>query len=217
MMKSHAILFMQHFNQTDQSPSINWDISRYNLVIIDDVSMISEGIFNHILKTLNSLVFWPVLLLSGDAAQQQPFTRANGRIMQLTSPLDNRQFIATTYHYNLQGQHRVGDERYLQFLDHIRHWIPQQSLLDDLQAGHVITEEEQVTDDNIMEAYRMHPNTTVLTFTRRASNHINDLMTARLFQDVTPLATAQLDNDLPPTNIYTGMGIVITQNSDYSK
>ena len=134
--------------------------------------------------------------------------------MQLTSPLDNRQFIATTYHYNLQGQHRVGDERYLQFLDHIRHWIPQQSLLDDLQAGHVIAEEEQVTDDNIMEAYRMHPNTTVLTFTRQASNHINDLMTARLFHDVTPLATAQLNNDLPPTNIYTGMRMVITQNRD---
>ena len=74
-----------------------------------------------------------------------------------------------------------------------------------------------MTDDHIMEAYRMHTDTTVLPFTRRAANHINDLMTARLFHDVTPLATAQLDNDLPPTNIYTGMGIVITQNSDYSK
>ena len=39
-------------------------------------------------------------------------------------------------------------------------------------------------------------------------------MTARLFHDVTPLATAQLNNDLPPTNIYTGMRMVITQNRD---
>ena len=128
--------------------------------------MIFEPIFNHILKTLNSLVFRPVLLLSRDAVQQQPFTRANGRIMQLTSPLDNRQFIATTYHYNLQGQHRVGDECYLQFLDHIRHWIPQQSLLDNLQDGHIITQEGEVTDEHIMEVYRMHPDTTILTFTR---------------------------------------------------
>ena len=30
--------------QSDQSPSINWDISRYDLFIIDEVSMISEGI-----------------------------------------------------------------------------------------------------------------------------------------------------------------------------
>ena len=113
---------------------------------------------------------------------------------------------------NLQGQHRVGDERYLQFLDHIRHWIPQHSL-SDLQDGHLITEEGEVTDDHIMEAYRMHTDTTVLPFTRRAANHINDLMTARLFH-VAPLVTAQLDNDLPPTNIYAGMRIVITQNRD---
>ena len=75
--------------ESDQSPSINWDISCYDLVIIDKVSMISEPIFNHILKTFNYLVFRPVLLLPGDPAQQQPFTCANGRIMQLTSPLDN--------------------------------------------------------------------------------------------------------------------------------
>ena len=70
-----------------------------------------------------------------------------------------------------------------------------------------------MTDDHIMEAYRMHTDTTVLPFTRRAANHINDLMTARLFH-VAPLVTAQLDNDLPPTNIYAGMRIVITQNRD---
>ena len=80
--------------------------------------------------------------------QQQPLY-----LCQLTSPLHNRQFIAMTYHYNLQGSHRVGDERYLQFLHHIRHLIPQQSLLDDLQDGHVITQEGEVTDEHIMEAY----------------------------------------------------------------
>ena len=86
--------------------------------------------------------------------------------------------------------------------------------MDDLQNGHVITQEGEVTNEHIMEAYHTHPDTTILTFTRQACNRINDLMTAWLFHDVLPLTTAQLDNDLPPTNIYAGMRIVIMQNRD---
>ena len=39
--------------------------------------MIPETIFQHILKTLNLLLFRPVLVLCTDCAQQQPFSKHN--------------------------------------------------------------------------------------------------------------------------------------------
>lgn len=150
----------------DVSPKINWELSKYDLVIIDEISMIPDIIFNHILKTFNVLLFRPVLLLSGDAGQQQPFTREKGRIMQLNSAFDNEDLLRNCYHYNLQGQHRVGDVQYLSFLNTIRKWVPSQELLDEIQNGRVICQGDNVTDDDIVHACNLSPNTTILTFTR---------------------------------------------------
>ena len=51
--------------------------------------MIPNFIFKHIVKTLNVLLFCPVLLLGGDGGQQQPFCNHNGKIMQINSALDD--------------------------------------------------------------------------------------------------------------------------------
>ena len=173
-------------------------------IIIDELSMIPQHIFNHILKTLIVVMFRPVILL------QQPFCKQSQKIMQLPSALDNINFIQMTYHYNLKRQHRVGDECYFQFLDHIRHWIPNQCLLDGIQRGHVISKQDHVTDNNINEAFKIHPETMILTFTRHAANHVNQLMTETLFKQVSPAATLQLDGDFPPSCIYVGKRVVIT-------
>ena len=95
--------------ESDVTPSINWQLSHYDIIIIDEISMIPDIIFHHILKTINVLLFRPVLMLARDAGQQQPFSWQTGKIMQLTSALDNSSFISNTYHYHLNGQHRVAD------------------------------------------------------------------------------------------------------------
>ena len=51
-------------------------------------------------------------MVPGDAGQEQPFSQQTGKIMQLTSALDNSSFIRNTYHYHLNGQHRVADVQY---------------------------------------------------------------------------------------------------------
>ena len=111
--------------------------------------MIAETIFQHILKTLNLVLFRPVLVLCRDCAQQQPFSKHNVRIMQLPSPFTNKHFISTTYRYNLLGQHHVGDAQYLKFLNSIRNWVPNQNVLDDIQEGCVICQDDIVTDEDI--------------------------------------------------------------------
>ena len=89
--------------------------------------------------------------------------------MQLPSALDNINFIQMTYHYNLKRQHRVGDECYFQFLDHIRHWIPNQCLLDETQRGRVISKQDLVNDNDINEAFKKHPETMTFNFNKACS------------------------------------------------
>ncbi len=200
--------------ETDVLPKINWELSKYDLIIIDEISMIPDIIFNHILKTFNVLLFRPVVLLSGDAGQQQPFTREKGRIMQLNSAFDNRDLLNNCYHYNLQGQHRVGDEQYLSFLNTIRQWVPTQQLLDQMQNGRIISEGDTVTDEDIIRACNISPDITILTFTKNATNHINQLIANTIFRNSKELAIVQLDCDLPPIPIYFAMRVVISQNRD---
>ena len=63
----------QHAVAGEQFPRLIYDLSRYDVIVIDEISMISQAIFHHILKTLNCLPLRPVLLLCGDNAQMQPF------------------------------------------------------------------------------------------------------------------------------------------------
>ena len=91
------------------------------------------SIFNIILSTLQIILVRPVLVLCGDAAQQQPFEKDQNRLVPVTNALANRQFVSTTYHYNLTGH-----VEYLNFLDHVRYWIPDENTLDNLQQGQVL-------------------------------------------------------------------------------
>ena len=104
---------------TDLRPTINWELSNYDIIIIDEISMIPQMIFLHMLKTFNVLLFRPVVVLSGDEKQQQPFSRHFGKIMQLPSPFDDKQLLANSYKYILKTQHRVGHETYFSFLNTI--------------------------------------------------------------------------------------------------
>ena len=116
-----------HFPVDDTvSPTVNWRLSNYDVIIIDELSMIPNVIFKHIMKTFNLLLFRPVLLSGGDGSQQQPFCHHNGKIMQIDSALDDNSLVQNTYHYQLMAQHRVEDANYLSFLQTIRKWVPSQ-------------------------------------------------------------------------------------------
>ena len=120
---------------SDIPPAINWQLLNFDALIIDKISMIPDVIFQRIQRTLNVLLFRPVVLFSGNAGQQQQFSRQSGKIMQLESPFDNNLFLNSSYNYRLLTQHRVGDNDYFSFLKTIRNWVPTQQLLDQIQQG----------------------------------------------------------------------------------
>ena len=138
------------------------------MIIIDELSMISETIFQHVLITVSKLLFRPAVVLSGDGAQQQPFTREATRIIPVSNPLNNPEFVSSTYHFHLTDQHRIDDQAYLNFLNHIRHWVPTQSDLDEIQRDRVICPDDIFNPDKIMQMFQAHADITVPTFTNNA-------------------------------------------------
>ena len=48
------------------SLQLNWALATYDLIIIDELSMVPAHVFNHILSTVQQLPTRPILLVSGD-------------------------------------------------------------------------------------------------------------------------------------------------------
>ena len=92
-----------------QPPSVNWAISKFDIVMIDEISMISECNFQHILNKFSRLMLRPVLVLGGDNAQQQPFEKSKNVTVNISNPLTCRPFLSSVYQYTLSRQHQVGD------------------------------------------------------------------------------------------------------------
>ena len=178
--------------------------------------MISETIFQYVLMTVSKLLFRAVLLVSCDGAQQQPFTREATRIIPVANPLNNREFVSSTYHFHLTQQHHVEDEAYLNFLNYIRSWVPTQRDLDEIQRDRVICQDDIFNPDKIMHMFQAHPDIIVLAFTNNAADKINKLVIANIFIAVAPLATVKFDNGERgiDTEIYCGMRVVVIQNRD---
>ena len=145
----------------EQPPTTNWAIAHYDLVVIDEISMISQTSFAHILNTVNRFSVRPVLVVCGDNAQQQPFEKTPKRTITVPSPLNNDTFLSSTYPYTGRGQHRVEDHDYIKFLDHIRHWKPTQQFLDKLQEGHILRPDAVLCTEKIIEALQSNLDTTV--------------------------------------------------------
>lgn len=73
-------------------PAVNWEIGRFNLLIIDELSMVPVKIFYHISSTLRQLHVGPVVLLGGDKQQQQPIESVKGKTKQTTGILNQEEF-----------------------------------------------------------------------------------------------------------------------------
>ena len=112
----------------NERANINWIISAFDIVIIDEISMITKRLFEHI-RTLNEIPVRPVVLIGGDE-QQQLIDNIDRKTTIVSSILDEGYFFPLCKHFKLTSQHRILDPEYEKFLKHIRHWQPTQNLLD---------------------------------------------------------------------------------------
>ena len=66
---------------------INHRMNQYDMIVVDEASMISAPIFGVMASTFNRVNLRPVVVLAGDKCQQQPLQTVNGRITSTTSIL----------------------------------------------------------------------------------------------------------------------------------
>lgn len=197
---------------SDELPLTNWSISDFDVVVIDEASMISKSIFDHVIRTINTITVRPLVLISGDNAQQQPIETVANKTKQVPSIMDEPAFYAMVTKFNLTIQHRCDDVKYQQFLNHIRTWQPSQNLLDDIQEDRIQTTSNEPTDDDIIQAIKDRPEAVILTVSRNACLRVNHVISNALFADENPLDTVQCDDEMPPVPIYKDMRVMITQN-----
>ena len=208
----HSIFF---YPVDDESkPTINWSLSSYDFIFIDEVSMLPRRILQHVVETVSQLPFRPVVVMGGDCQQQQPIETVEGATCSVPSALLDKSFYHLVDQYKLTKQYRVVDPHYNSFLQHIRYWQPSQRLLDSFLNARVLCQEDNPSDKQILQALDQYADATVLTVSRKAAMKVNRILIRNLFSQDTPLASVPCDDSEENIPIYRGMRVMITQNRD---
>ena len=196
---------------------INHRINHYDMIVVDEASMISAPIFGVMASTFNRMNVRPVVVLAGDKCQQQPLQTVNGRITSTTSIInDNATFSSNNaVIHRLHQQFRIVDPEYAAFLDLIRFIRPTQEQVDKMQDGIVLCPEGQLTDRQIWTAFQSHPNSTVMTVSRKGGQRINTIVVGQLFQGrpLTNIPCACVA-DSQPIYPHRNMRVIFTENRD---
>lgn len=193
---------------------INWALAIYDVIIIDEVSMVPLSIFTHIMSTLQELPTRPILVICGDKYQLPPITTKNNVTTNVSSVYDLPSLSNISRCYNLTNQYRCIDSEYSEILNHLRCWKPTPEILHTLQHERLLHYSASITDAELLSIIREKAASTFLTVSRNAVSRINNLILHNVFSQNLCVATIQMDNEDPPTNIYRGMRVVITQNRD---
>ena len=193
----------------------NFRLNAYDLVVVDEASMVSKKTFSIMASTFNRLNLHPVVVVAGDKCQQQPLQNVGGKVSSTTSILNDDTFSsANSEKHTLFQKFCIIDTEYARFLDMIRYIQPTQQQVDDLQKGRVLCPSGDLSDDQLWEAFASHTDASIMTVSRRAAQRLNTPVVKRLFPHNPPLtnipcaSVSELEDIFP----HRGMRIVITEN-----
>ena len=202
-------------------------MTQYDLVIIDEVSMLTAEHFEHILALWKYAEQLPCVVLLGDFWQLPVVDKQAQRCE--CSPAWATHVRVIPFH----EQVRCKCPALQQKLDVLRTGVPSMKFLKKkILRGHRAWKTNEPTAWDIVELFREHDDTTVVTSTRKATATINQLAVEAFFEGrhKTPLGTVGLDYEtnvdnydakgkLKPgrleaaqTTVYEGMRVYLTQN-----
>ena len=194
---------------------INYAINKYDLVVVDEASMISSAIFETMASTFNHMNTRPVVVLAGDKCQQQPLETIDGRTTSSTSIINDHTFTSSNaVIHTLYQQFPIIDPEYAKFLDFIRFIVPTQQQVDAMQTGIVLCPEGELSE-KISGRPIKHSDATIMTVSRKAAHRINDIIVRHLFPgrplNTIPCASAVESNPIFPQK---HMEVTFTENRD---
>ena len=95
---------------------VNYNIGKYDAIIIDEASMVADDTFDMIHDTLEKQLHRPLVIIAGDECQQPPLQTINGRTTQTTSILKNCRPCEVCQIHSLYQQFWCTDKAYMDFL-----------------------------------------------------------------------------------------------------
>lgn len=197
---------------------VNYGLNKFDLVVVDEASMISAPTFHAMATTLNRLNLRPVIVFTGDKHQQQPLQTKAGRVTATTSIINDTYIFhgGNAIKHFLYQQFRRVDEEYGRFLDLIRYTQPTRQQLDSVQENMILCPEDDLSDNYIWQAFMSKDASTVMTVSRRGAQRINNIVVAHLFEDQRPLSTILCASEAESSPIYPlkDMKVLFTENHD---
>ena len=201
-------------------------LTQYELSVTDEVSMLTAEQFERIVALWKYAEQLPCIVLMGDFWQLPVVDKDAVRCER--SP-------AWVYHVKTLPFHeqvRCKCPTLQRKLNALRTAVPSKRQLHGILQGHRAWKTNSPDGYDLLETFRKHPNTTVVTCTRAASAHINSLAAKVFFEDghKRPLGKAAFsyeanqDNftesgalkdgrlQAAPTVIYEGMRVFLTAN-----
>ena len=183
----------------DQQYVVNYNIGKYDAIIIDEASRVADDTFEMIHDTLEKQVYRPLVIITGDESQQPPLQTINGCTTQTTSILKNRCLREVCQIHSLYQQFRCTDKPYMDFLQYIRYSRPQQYVVDNFQPPLLLFNQSDITDLDIWHTVKDAPDATFLTVSPDAAKK-------------TLVSTIPLENDVHDFLPFRDMRVVVTQN-----
>ena len=198
---------------TSQQHTVNYALSSYDAIVIDEASMINFSTFVYIAGTLNKLLVCPLVIVPGDERQQQPLESLGGTVCQVQSMFHYPEFNEVASKFRQTCQFHCVDPQYLAFLDHIHYWEPSQLLLDRMQEGRIVCHRDTLREDDLWAILSDHPGATVMTVSREAAAYANTVVITCPFLHSPPLSAIPCDSNLRTFLVYNSMRVFIMQTA----
>lgn len=147
---------------------VNCKLGHYDLLLVEETSMISQNNFGMLNSTLNKQVRRPLVIVAGDEKQQHPLETVGTKTVQGKSILSSIGLKQSSQSHSLYQQFRCRDRRYQEFLDLLR-YVPNATVLKDFTARNTIYDTIDIGDGDIWRAKVERPRYTVLTVSRKAA------------------------------------------------
>ena len=135
----HSTFYIQFDGKDDDDDNsqqfTNWSLSKFDCIILDEVSMISFRHSCHIFNTLNSLPIFPLTILCGDNCQLKEFTKQDGHMRTVRNFFDNHLLLSFCHNTVLTEQMRCTDLQYNCLLQTVHHLTLSDPLLETIHIS----------------------------------------------------------------------------------
>ena len=115
---------MFHIPVGDGKPAVNWALSLFDIIIIDEVSQVSLRIMEQVIHSVDMLPKSTLLICVGDRYQTQPIETVDGKNVTGTNVYKTRIREIFEEHFYLIDHVRAKDPALIEFLALIRDCRP---------------------------------------------------------------------------------------------